>query len=303
MTEYSPETIAALSAAGWTPDRRIDVSKYRAAYEEYGHTIFTTVLTFLEQFGGLKLRFPHFRVPDSMDGCNFHADVWARVEPNYLREYENHIGQAVVPMGAARSEHMYLLMTAGGAMYACFEDILCFVGQDHVDALNSLCEGREWECTEVEEESPPVSSELLTTVRERLDEAGWTADRGVDVSSELTALSDRGFTTSNQAKAFLEEFCGLRIKTETEGVFDVNPRTAMTMLESSQADEISAGIHAQTLTPIGELNPGGVVIMMDDQGRVLGTLPGLPEWLVNFGSGRVTALNAIVTAAGTNWSE
>ncbi len=295
----SEKARTSLQDAGWHQGRNIDVSVYENAYIAKRYPLQECTLRFLREFGGLSLKYPHFRDKAAMDGCNFRAEeacAWERV---WVREYEEHVGETLVPVGYAFSDHMLLVMSDKGHIFACFEDLVCLVGVSGEAAINALCEGRELECTHIEEcESVPVASDFTDAVRQRLTSAGWTEGRSVEVASKISALTQDGFVTSDEGRTFLQEFVGLRIRTEVGGEFDVNPLAAMTMLGSSQAREVSARLGVQEVTPIGVAHPGNIVVIIDDRGRMFGTLPRIPDWLVKFGDTRVAGLNAIVSGTG-----
>lgn len=296
MTSLSEQTIQSLKAAGWNFDRRIDIQEYVAAYKKEGHDVFPVAITFLEQFGGLKLRYPHFRVKGEFDSCNFDALIAARVGPSWLHEYENHIGSKVIPIGAAFSQHTYLLMTESGAVYAVYEDLVLFVGDNYISALNALCEGHELESSELEEvENTSLPSTLYDSVKDRIRKAGWTEGRAIPITANAVMADGTSTILSPQVAAFLQEFGNLRITTEPGGEFNIDPKVASRVLKQSFYREIAERLEASALVAVGIVQPGEITVIMDEQGRMFGTMAEIPDWLIKYGDNQIAGLNAIVT--------
>lgn len=67
MTRFSPATIALLQQAGWSDDRRVDTSEYEKCLKSEGYPVHAVVVDFLERFGGLRVTYPHHRVPQAYD--------------------------------------------------------------------------------------------------------------------------------------------------------------------------------------------------------------------------------------------
>jgi len=135
---------ACLARAGWTAQRRTDIGPHLRQLEADGYAVSETVREFLARFGGLRLTYPHFRVPQENDSCHFDAAEAARgIFPATVAKWAEGVGEPLCPIGEAFSGHMTLVMTPSGAVYAGFEDTLVHVGDTPVDAINSLCEGRE----------------------------------------------------------------------------------------------------------------------------------------------------------------
>jgi hypothetical protein len=133
-----------LARAGWTRGRRIDIAPQLRQLEAEGYTVFEAVRDFLARFGGLRLTYPHFRVPEHDDSCHFDAaEAAGRVSKHTVQRYTETIGKPVCPIGAAFHDHMVLMMTEQGVVYAAFEGALVRIADSGVEAINSLCEGRD----------------------------------------------------------------------------------------------------------------------------------------------------------------
>lgn len=141
LSGFSRESLA---RAGWTRDRRIDIAPHVRQLEADGYPVFEVVREFLARFGGLRLQYPDFRVPTHDDSCHFDAaEASRRISPYTVARYSEAIGKPVCPVGAAFHDHMVLMMTERGVVYAAFEATLVRIADSGVEAINSLCEGRD----------------------------------------------------------------------------------------------------------------------------------------------------------------
>ena len=133
-----------LVRAGWTKDRRIDVGPHVRQLEADGYAVFDGVREFLARFGGLRLKYPDFRVPEHDDSCHFDAAVASqRISKLTVAAYAEAIGGPVCPVGNAFHDHMVLMMTERGVVYAAFEGALVHIADTPIDTINNLCEGRD----------------------------------------------------------------------------------------------------------------------------------------------------------------
>ena len=296
----SARTRDILRSAGWEPERRCDITKYEAAYSSKGYPIIRLVLEFLREFGDLTLSYPHFRNPEAMDGCNFRAVEACAWDRPWLRGYEKHIGQLIVPIGHAFSDHMLLVMAEDGAVFACLEDMVCKVGENASAALNALCEGQELECAEIDEPDEPsnVSAEIDGSLRVNLERAGWQPGRSVAIDQELAALNQHGFSVPDCVPPFLREFGHLQIRTDGPGQVLFIPSDAIARLGGETVLHFRASLGIRDLVPIGTIDPAEIVSLMDEAGRVYGVMPGIPDWLVKYGETPVASLHAIVSCQG-----
>lgn len=149
MPSLSDETVAVLRRAGWRPGRAVDASAYAVAYRKSGYPDLPAAIRFLRGFGGLSLVFPNAHDRSLTNDCHFDAERAAMIGPEWFEHYAEYLGEEVVPIGQAYSEHMDLLMTSSGRIYSCSESLLCLLGVDGTSALNLLCEGRKSECESI----------------------------------------------------------------------------------------------------------------------------------------------------------
>jgi hypothetical protein len=144
VTSFGARTQRCLHSAGWSETYQTDVSSLAKALESLGIPAFPALMTFMEHFGGLRLTYPHYRDPTVVDHCHFDAISAADgVFPDRLKSWEARIGAPLAPIGEAFHDHMTLLMTPAGGVYAGMDDVLCLIARSGEAAVGALCEGKE----------------------------------------------------------------------------------------------------------------------------------------------------------------
>lgn len=127
--------------AGWQPRRSIITLAYRLRLFTEGYSWFPAVEQFLQEFGGLQIKFPtehgsdtlHFNASQAASGV--YSD-WA------LNNYAQRIGNGKLSViGQAYSDHMTLYMTNTGEVYGGFDDFLCFIAESGKAAIEVICQG------------------------------------------------------------------------------------------------------------------------------------------------------------------
>lgn len=145
MTTFSTATIALLHQAGWSEDRCVDTSEYEKCLKSEGYPIHAVVLDFLKSFGGLRLVYPHYRVPETND--EFWIDPIIAAADIYIEriseDYNERVGAKLCVIGEAFSRHMTVMMAPDGRVYAGYDDTLIHVGNSGTDAIEALCSGRD----------------------------------------------------------------------------------------------------------------------------------------------------------------
>jgi hypothetical protein len=137
--ELSPAARGALSRAGWRPDRQVDPAPQVRRLEADGYEVSEAVRGFVTRFGGLELRYPHFRVPGDEDSCHFDAAAAAAaVDPQIVAAYAQAIGKPLCPIGEAYGRHMVLMMTERAVTYAGYEDTLIRLAGSPDELINVL---------------------------------------------------------------------------------------------------------------------------------------------------------------------
>jgi hypothetical protein len=61
--------------------------------------------------------------------------------PGCVARYERTLNAKLTPIGWCEEGHMRIMMTEGGTVYIGYESLLYRMGEDGVDAVNSLCGG------------------------------------------------------------------------------------------------------------------------------------------------------------------
>ncbi len=146
---FSSKTLGRLREAGWREDRDVNTEPFRQQFRAEGHRTNKAALDFLQRFGDLELTYVHQRVPTAVENCHFDA---ARAATDVFSEnvhfWEEKIGEAMCPIGEARSGYLTLLMTEKGEVFAGVDDLLFRVAPSGEEAINVLCEGRDFEDVE-----------------------------------------------------------------------------------------------------------------------------------------------------------
>lgn len=141
---FSDRAYSVLAAAGWSPERAIDISDQVAALEGDGYTVFDSVRAFLARFGRMVLEYAHYKDPTRPDRATLDAvEAAAGVFPETVSSWSAALGQGVCPIGQAFSDHMTLVMAADGSVYAGYDDTLVRVGRSGEEAIENLTTGAE----------------------------------------------------------------------------------------------------------------------------------------------------------------
>lgn len=142
----SEQSRAYLTEAGWTPQRRVEVSTVEAAMQELGYPIYPVVHEFLTEFYGLRVP-PYGNEPaltfDPLDGNCYAAE---RVKSHrLLKRYEATVSGPLVAIGWAWMEdYLSLWMDKGGTVYAlsAVHETCHLLGTMPYMALDNLMTGR-----------------------------------------------------------------------------------------------------------------------------------------------------------------
>ncbi|MDR6226267.1 SUKH-3 domain-containing protein [Desmospora profundinema] len=138
----SKNAAACLIRAGWTPSRRMDVSVHCQALREEGYRIFPEAKRFLERFVGLRVTIPAYKLRDREDF--FHLDpreASRQVFIEQIRDYEERIGESLVVIGEAYSNHLALMISETGKILGGFDRFLVMLGEDGWKGMESLYQG------------------------------------------------------------------------------------------------------------------------------------------------------------------
>lgn len=137
------KTLEYLKASGWREDRKIDSTMYIKALKEDGYEINEVVESFLSNYGGLEVSHPHHSEPTDMDKFHFNAKLATEsCFPEVVEEYMERIGEKLVVVGRCSTEHMVVMISHSGRMYAGFDELLLKLGDNIEAGLVALCEGK-----------------------------------------------------------------------------------------------------------------------------------------------------------------
>ena len=134
--------IACLRAAGWSPERQINITLHVAMLENEGYEVSEMAASFLRSFGDLQLQVPNAYGPGT-DEVSFKVITTVK---NRFKEHVDYYAQRIGAPSLCLIGEMYqgYLLTAlspDGRMVAGFDEELFLVGVSPEDALNKLCAG------------------------------------------------------------------------------------------------------------------------------------------------------------------
>lgn len=140
-----PRTTHALEAAGWFAGRQVDIDSYLKALGEGGYAVTEPVIQFLREFGGLRLSFPHYRVPGQIDNCHFDpALAVSRIWSNRVQEWAGLVDEGLCVIGEAFRDNMTLVMGgSSGSVFAGRDELVLSVGDTGAVAIEALCLGHQ----------------------------------------------------------------------------------------------------------------------------------------------------------------
>jgi len=141
---FSEHTLRALELAGWSPERNVPTEHFEHGLSTEGYEVSPPVRAFLRSFGGIRLEYPHFRQPESLDHAHFDAIIAAeRIFKDHAVYWSEIAKQRLCVIGEAFDGGMTLLMGPDGTVFAGRDDLLLVVGIDGADAIEALCAGHE----------------------------------------------------------------------------------------------------------------------------------------------------------------
>jgi len=143
--------------AGWYPARKIDISRYKEALRKEGYDIPQKLCEFLTEYGGLKLKIPHFvditlellsKYPmlkppkesyeimhfDVIEAIGFPSDI-PMTEGDI---FEPRVGEQMVLFGEIFDGRYFLMMTPSGRIYARDGRSILFLGNTYTDMFENI---------------------------------------------------------------------------------------------------------------------------------------------------------------------
>ncbi|MFJ6267098.1 SUKH-3 domain-containing protein [Lysinibacillus xylanilyticus] len=144
MERLSIKTREILKQSGWTTDRKKDISSQVKYLEDKGYIVFDCVKEALEQFCELKCIYEY---NGNLEDFVIEPKVGlGDLDRRHYKRYEVIIGDDLDVIGTAFRDNAVLYMSKVGEVYAIRDDYYIWkIGCDIYEALNNLCEGKEFE--------------------------------------------------------------------------------------------------------------------------------------------------------------
>ncbi|NNG01610.1 MAG: hypothetical protein HKM93_19635 [Desulfobacteraceae bacterium] len=141
VTMLSKKALCRLESAGWCKGRIVNMDKYFRSTESFDRTVPKCVSSFMIEFGGLHIFYPHQRLPEETN------DVKLLGNENYPKsmsivDYEPLLNMDAYLIGEASNGFVFLLIAEDGKVYENMDGCLYFLGYSGKDALNSKLTNR-----------------------------------------------------------------------------------------------------------------------------------------------------------------
>ena len=157
LSMFSEKVKAALTDAGWYEGRTVNIEQYKKALEKEGYQVPQQLQFFLTEFGGLRLKIPHFtditpallKQYPMLKKYNLayeilHFDVMEAIgmpsERPMKKEdiFEPRIGEEMILFGEIFDGRYLLHMTPSGRIYARDGESVLFLGDNYVEMLENI---------------------------------------------------------------------------------------------------------------------------------------------------------------------
>ncbi|ACY96073.1 hypothetical protein Tcur_0476 [Thermomonospora curvata DSM 43183] len=140
---WPPEVTAHMTAAGWSPERRVDVSAWEEELSRTsGFRMHTAAARFLAEFGGLKVPEGPNEPGQQVASDEFDLDP---LEGEKMRPYFQRVGRAAVgelyPIGSVAGGHALLAIDEAETVFMLFGDHCRRIGVGR-EAIANLILGR-----------------------------------------------------------------------------------------------------------------------------------------------------------------
>lgn len=128
--EFRSDIEAALSAAGWYRDRKVDIREWLEGLERDGVAAVPVAVAILENFGGLVV------MPPGNPSGEFTIDSDIR-DVLGIKDAEEFLGVELTPLGVAGCQY-HLLASRDGRLFEKFGEHLRLLGDGFDEALDYL---------------------------------------------------------------------------------------------------------------------------------------------------------------------
>lgn len=139
MSEFSAETVTALTDAGWRPRRSVDVEAWRSHFEAAGCVMSPAAEIFLSRFGGLDIRISGAGLDRAREPFDLEPMLCDGEEDRFI-EWGQLIGRGLFPIGAFAGLRYFLGIDENAAVYLIETDVRSFGRMP--DAMDAMVQGR-----------------------------------------------------------------------------------------------------------------------------------------------------------------
>lgn len=154
---FSEKVKKALIDAGWYPDRKMNIEQYKRALKEEGYPVPQKLQDFLLEFGGLRLKIPHFvdttlellkqypmlkEYKTSYEIMHFNVIEAIGIPSKFPMKkediFEFRIGEEMILFGEIFDGRYLLYMTPPGCVYARVGESILFLGKNYIEMLENI---------------------------------------------------------------------------------------------------------------------------------------------------------------------
>ncbi len=139
--KFSIETETLLKNFGWYAGRNIDITQYLEYYKKEGLKINEVIKDFLQEYGGIKIIYPHHKYENLTHDMEINPLESAPYKNDTREYYELRTGEYLVPIGNAMGRHMYVFMSFSGSIYITDSDYMMKLGDSYINSLETICKG------------------------------------------------------------------------------------------------------------------------------------------------------------------
>jgi hypothetical protein len=126
----------ALARAGWTPARSVEIEADLRSIAREGYSTFPTAIEFLRQYSGLHLSVDLAGRPDEIWFSAHRACM--HIGSSWVRDYSDRSGITLLPVGAAYTGHLTLLIGENGHWFGGYDNEFGLIGEDLLSCLDNL---------------------------------------------------------------------------------------------------------------------------------------------------------------------
>lgn len=135
----SPESTTILRQAGWSPERKVDISHWIAGLAREGTTAFPVAEAILSNFGGLTVKHTDHH-GSSRHSFDLNPSRWYRARDE-IRDNEELVSDRLFPLGETEGAGMLAVLEDGRIIWA-FVGCVALIGGNWREALDHLVLGK-----------------------------------------------------------------------------------------------------------------------------------------------------------------